>query len=112
MNKADVVLNKALKTDQDAAIILEPVKQSLHFPSSSITVKLTPSLGFLLLSIGAMKSNQFHSIFSQLLVQRIAVICLVANQTLLREPIPGNVGGKSGTEGIARVYLSIGHRCA
>jgi len=82
MNKADVVFDKAIKTNQDPTVILKPCKQSLNFPSPSIPAKFPPILGLLLLSVGAMRGNQFHSIFSQFLIQRIAVICLVTNQTL------------------------------
>lgn len=82
MNKADVVLDNAIKPNQDAPIILEPCKQSLNFPAPTITVEFPSILGLLLLSVRAMGRNQFHSIFSQLLVQRIAVIRLVTNQTL------------------------------
>ena len=32
MNEADVVLDKAIKTNQDPTIILKPCKQSLNFP--------------------------------------------------------------------------------
>lgn len=73
MNKTDVVLDKAVKTNQDTAIILKPGKPSLHFPAPSVTAEFSPILRLLLLAVGAMRRYQFHAIFSQLLVQRIAV---------------------------------------
>jgi len=37
MNIADVVLDNAIKANQDAPIILMPCKQALHFPTPTIT---------------------------------------------------------------------------
>lgn len=82
MNKTYVVLDEAIKTNQDAAIILKPGKQPLHFPAPPVTARFPSILGLLLFSLEAMRHNPFHPIFSQLLVQRIAVLCLVADQTL------------------------------
>lgn len=82
MNKADVVFNQAIKTNQDPTIILKPCKQSFNFPSSPIAAEFAPVLGPGFLSIGSMRGDQFHSIFSQLRIQWIAVIRFVADQTL------------------------------
>jgi len=41
MNKTDIVLDEAIKTHQDAPIILQPCKQALHFPAPPITAALS-----------------------------------------------------------------------
>ena len=63
--------------------ILEPSKQALDIPSALIATKLPSILGSLFTAVSSMRSNHFNASFVQKpLIKAIAVICLIANNTI------------------------------
>ena len=58
MNESEVIFNKAIIANQNAAVVLQPSKQTFHFPSPAITTQLATILGLWLLAIGFVRRNQ------------------------------------------------------
>ena len=65
--------------------ILQPREQSFDFPAAFVSPQFASVLRFCSFAIRLVRRNQFNSeICSQLFVERIRVVCFIANQTLGR----------------------------
>lgn len=67
-------------THNNSPKVLQPRKQSLDFPASFVAAKFPSILRFRLLSIGFVRRNQLDVEFFLLFIQRVRIICFVANQ--------------------------------
>jgi hypothetical protein len=66
----------------DAAKIMEPGEQAFDFPAAAIATQRAPVLGDRLATVPAVRRDQLHAKgVAQALVQRIAVVGFVANQS-------------------------------
>src|SRR5689334_4239892 len=74
----------------NSAEVLQPGKQALNLPAPPIATQWTSILGSRLLAVGFMRSDQLNTLLLQTLIQRVAVVGSVANQSLrlfLRKPL-------------------------
>ena len=62
--------------------VLQPGKKSFNFPSTPIAPQFSAILSRRLFTIRAMRRNHFNSFFSKSLIERVTIICLVANQQI------------------------------
>ena len=82
--------------DHQSAIISEPGKSSLNFPTSFISSQLSAITILLLFVITAIRANQLNATLLQSSSKRVAVIALVSDQTpgFVPRPalcFPGNI---------------------
>ena len=73
--------NITIPADNQLAIISEPGKSSLNFPTTSITSQFAAIMVFLLLVILPVWANQFNTSASQTLPKRVTIITFVGNQS-------------------------------
>ena len=72
-----------LPASDDAAIIMEPSNQTLDFPATSVAAQRAAVLGYGFAAVPAVRRDQFHAEkFADPLIQRIAVVGFVADQSL------------------------------
>lgn len=69
-------------TYQQASEVLQPCEEPLDFPSSSVTTELSPVLAVGSCAIATVRCDQLDPMSSQPIVQRVAVVPLIANQSL------------------------------
>ncbi len=70
-------------TNHNSTKVLQPGKQPFNLPASFISAKFSPVLCFGSLAIRLMRRNQLDTaISSQLIIKRVRIIRLIANQTL------------------------------
>lgn len=69
-----------LITNSNSAVILKPGKQALNLPAAFIPTKATAILRCWFNTVFFMRRNQFYTLSSKALIQRIAVIRLISNQ--------------------------------
>lgn len=85
MNEAEVVAQVAFIPDQDAAVVLQPGKEPLHFPAAFVAAQLATILGLGLGAVAAVRSDQFNlALIAQALVEWVGVIGLVTDEPLGR----------------------------
>ena len=82
MKKCLIYGNSAFISNNQAAIIADPRKGPLNFPSFSITPELSAILNFGFLSIFSMWADKLYLTITQIFSQFITVIGTVTNQTL------------------------------
>jgi len=92
LEHAEEVLKVVLVADDQASEILEPGEEALDFPTSPVSSKRSSVLGFGSFPVGPVGGDHFDPEGLKLLVQRIAVISLVAD-----DPV-GKVGHKQSFE--------------
>jgi hypothetical protein len=69
----------------DATIIMEPSKQALDFPATAVAAQRATVLGDRSFAVPAMRRDQLHmELFAYPLIQRIAVVGFIADQSLRR----------------------------
>lgn len=68
-----------IEPNQNTTKILQPGKQAFNFPTSFVAAQNSAVLRFLTLAIGFMRLNQLDVEFSQLFVERVGVIRLIAD---------------------------------
>jgi hypothetical protein len=61
--------------------VLQPRVEAFHFPSSMVPPQAAAVLGGRLFAADLMRGDQLHTLLSQALVRRIAVVCFVTDQT-------------------------------
>ena len=83
---------------------MKPGKIPFYLPSSRIATELSAILCFGLLSVSAMRANQFDTFFRKLFSQRIAIICPISYQSF------GQLFYHANTQGIFDqfYFVSIG----
>ena len=80
VDEAEEVLDVVFPSGDEAAEVVHPGKEPLHFPALSITAQLAAILSSALAS-KPVRSNQFDSVvFSELRVERVRVIGFVADE--------------------------------
>jgi hypothetical protein len=83
LNHPEEILWVVLPANDDATIIMEPSKQALDFPAATVAAQGAPVLGDGSAPVPAMRRDQFHmEMFTYPLIQRIAVVGFVADQSL------------------------------
>ena len=80
MDEAKKIFSVALPADHQAAEVVEPSEQSLHLPVPPVAAQWTTVLRELT-PIGPMWRNQFNTLGAQRLLQPIAVIGRVADES-------------------------------
>src|SRR4029077_6172386 len=80
--KAEEVLGVVLPADEDATLPLYPSEEPLDEPSPRVTALPSPILRGRLAAIGTMRRDHLNAVVSQLLIQRIAVMGVIADQIL------------------------------
>jgi hypothetical protein len=82
MNEAEIVLVEVIKPHCDAAEVLQPRKQPLHLPSPLVSPEYSPILRRRFHSIRFMRRYHLNASLLKFLVQRVAIICPVAYESL------------------------------
>jgi len=82
MKECTIHSNITIPANHQSAIISEPGKSSLNFPTAFITSQLSAIMVFLLFVIAPVRANQFDTTCLKSLAQRVTVIPLVGNQSL------------------------------
>jgi len=82
MKKSIIYSNITIPADHQSAIISEPSKCSLNFPTALITSQLAAVIIFLLLVVATVRTNQLNTTQLKSPPQRITIISFVSNQTL------------------------------
>src|ERR1044071_6622 len=73
-----------LVTHQYPTKVLQPGKQPLDLPASLVPTQAAPVLRRRLFAVRLMRGNQLHLLLSQLFVQWVRVVSLIADQSLRR----------------------------
>ena len=82
MDEAQVILGMIFKASQNAAVVVQPRKQTLDLPAAPIAAQGPAILRRWALTIPLVRRNQFKAAQGQAVIQRVAVIGPVANQAL------------------------------
>jgi len=85
LNHPEEILWVILPASNDTAIIMEPSKQALDFPATAVTAQHAAVLSDGSAAVPAVRRDQLHmELFAYPLIQRIAVVSFVADQSLRR----------------------------
>ena len=83
LNHPEEILWVVFPANDDATIIMEPSKQALDFPATTIPAQGAAILGDGSAPVPAVRRDQFHlEMFAYPLIQRIAVVGFIADQSL------------------------------
>jgi hypothetical protein len=82
MNKAEIVLIMKVEAHRNPTEVLEPGKQLLYLPSSLVAPQRSAILRRGLLAVRLVRRDHLDASFSQLFIQGVRVISLIANQSL------------------------------
>src|ERR1700675_678967 len=83
LNHPEEILWVVLPASDDTTIIMEPSKQSLDFPTTTVPAQSAAVLGDGPTPVPAVRRDQFHpEMLADALIQRIAVVGFVADQSL------------------------------
>src|SRR5271169_3312317 len=83
LNHPEEILWVVLPASDDATIIMEPSKQTLDFPATTVPAQSAAVLGDRSAPVPTVRRNQFHlEMFAHALIQWIAVVGFVADQSL------------------------------
>jgi hypothetical protein len=82
VNQSEEVFDFTLISNCDAPEILQPCVQSFDFPASFEPPQLASILRLRLYAVSAVRCNHFNALLPQFLVQRIAVVSSIPNQSL------------------------------
>ena len=69
-----------IESNQNTAEILQPRKQAFNLPTAFVAAQLSSVLRFSSFPIRFMRRNQFRAELSQLFIERVRIISLIANQ--------------------------------
>src|SRR5581483_2503352 len=81
MDKAQVVVIVIFITHQNPPVVLQPSEQPLDFPAPLVAPQLPPVLGLRPLAVALVRRNHLNVECLQLRIQRVRVVCLVADQS-------------------------------
>src|ERR1700680_2460764 len=85
LNHPEEILWVILPANNDATIIMEPSKQAFNFPATTVATQGATVLGDGSAAVAAMGRDQLHvELFAYPLIQRIAVVGFIADQSLRR----------------------------
>src|SRR6266852_2613979 len=85
LNHPEEIIWVVLPANDDATIIMEPSKQTLDFPPTTVAAQRAAVLGDRSTAVPAVRRDQFHTeLFAYPLIQRIAVVGFIADQSLRR----------------------------
>src|SRR6202049_3168880 len=85
LNHPEEILWVILPANNDATIIMEPSKQAFNFPATTVATQGATVLGDGSAAVAAMRRDQLHmELFAYPLIQRIAVVGFIADQSLRR----------------------------
>ena len=79
MYEAEEVFDVVFPLCDQPAVVLHPGKEPFDFPAAAVAA-LWPSVLGLLFAVGPAGRDHLDSVFTHLLVQRIRIVDLVANQ--------------------------------
>ena len=83
LNHPEEILWVVFPANDDATIIMEPSKQAFDFPATAIAAQHAAVLGDRSAPVPAVRRDQLHmETFAHPLIQRIAVVRFVADQSL------------------------------
>ena len=83
LNHPEEILWVVLPANDDATIIMEPSKQALDFPATTVAAQDATVLGDGSAAVPAVRRDQFHmEMLAHALIQRIAVVGFIADQSL------------------------------
>ena len=83
LNHPEEILWVVFPANDDATIIMEPGKQTLDFPATTVAPQDATVLGDGSAPVPAVRRDQFHTeMFAYALIQRIAVVGFIADQSL------------------------------
>ncbi len=85
LNKAQVVAEFVVESDQDATVVLQMGKEALDLPTTLVTTQLTPILRLRFFTVTLVRRNQFNvTLIQETFIEWIRVIGFVRNQSLWR----------------------------
>src|ERR1700689_383659 len=83
LHHPEEILRVIFPASDDAAIIMEPSKEALDFPATPVAAQHAAVLRDGFAAVPAARRDQFHAkMFADPLIQRIAVVSFVADQSL------------------------------
>lgn len=82
MNKSEIIFKKPFLPSSNATKIMQPGKETFDFPASSVATQQAPVLGCRFATISPMRSNHLDILLRKALVEWIAVVSAVADQSL------------------------------
>ena len=83
LNHPEEILWVVLPANDDATIIMEPSKQALDFPATTVAAQGAAVLGDGSAPVPTVRRDQLHmELFAYPLIQRITVVGFIANQSL------------------------------
>lgn len=68
-------------THQQASEVLQPGKEAFDFPPPFVSSEFSPVLAVRSCAVTTVRCDQLDSVLGKLIVQRVAVISLVGNQS-------------------------------
>src|SRR5262249_48705109 len=80
LDKAEEILGVVLPANEDPALPLNPGEEALDEPASHVAALPSPILRGRFASVAPMRRDDLDAVLSQLRIQRIAVICAIADQ--------------------------------
>src|SRR5580658_9725613 len=108
LDHREEILRVIFPTHHDAAKVMKPGEQALNFPTAAVATQRAAVLGDRLAAIPAVRRDQLHAqSFAQALVQRIAVIGFVADQS--RRSFPEESLLEGGFDEDRFIWSSAGH---
>ena len=78
--KAEEILDVVFPSRDQSAVFLHPGKYALNFPATAVAAQRAAILS-LLLAVGPVGRDHLDAVFAHLLVQRVRVVGLVADQS-------------------------------
>ena len=79
LDEAEEILDSVFPSSDQSAVVLHPGKVPFHFPTTAVSTKGTPVLG-LAFAVDTDGRDHLDTISTHLLVQRVRVLSLVADQ--------------------------------
>jgi len=78
--ESEEVFDVVFPSCDQSAVVLHPGKDAFDFPAAAIATQRAPVLG-LVFAVDAVGRDHLDAIFTHLLVERVRVVCLVADQS-------------------------------
>jgi hypothetical protein len=83
VDKAEVVCAMVFVAHQHAPKVLQPGEQPFHFPPAFVASQRASIPGLGRFPLGPMRRNQFHPLFGQVRIERVAIVSFVPDHMFM-----------------------------
>ena len=80
-DEGEIVVENTIMANLNSSEVLQPGKQALNLPTFFISAQRTPILSGRFLPVGLVRSDQLDALLLQALIQQVAVISFVTDQS-------------------------------